>query len=81
MVNSSMRQNSSSFLSKDFQTQHMYRFKMVILGSNLKYKSTHVAAEMKHPSSIDVQDSVERRTVSVESLIFEENQHISSELY
>ena len=80
MVNSSMRQNSSSFLSKDFQTQHMYRFKMVILGVNLKYKSTHVAAEMKHPSSIDVQDSVERRTVSVESLIFEENKVMKYQL-
>ena len=80
MVNSSMRQNSSSFLSKDFQTQHMSRFKMVILCVNLKYKSTHVAAEMKHPSSIDVQDSIERRTVSGESLIFEENKIMKYQL-
>ena len=53
---------------------------MVILGSNLKYKSTHVAAEMKHPSSIDVQDSIERRTVSGESLIFEENKIMKYQL-
>ena len=58
----------------------MYRFKMVILGVNLKYKSTHVAAEMKHPSSIDVQDSIERRTVSGESLMFEENKVMKYQL-